>query len=351
MKKTVTITLLGFYAIALFFSTGCKKNNTDSHNSKSQIYVGGSDANKAVLWKNGSESALSLSRSTGLSDVRSVFISDNDVYAVGYEGSFFPKLWKNGIEMNLNLNGRSNGSASSVYVSNNDVYVAGTQDANPSMIPLLWKNGQPNLLSSNPDKNPANDVGEATSVFVSDNNVYVAGWTTLVDPSRLPTAILWKNNEIINLSFGIYYQAMAWSVFVSGNDAYTVGYEKETDGRIYAIIWKNRLGTRLTNGATKAYALSVFVSGSDVYVAGYEENSSGNKVAMLWKNGESTHLTSGATDASANAIYVYENDVYVAGYEENSSGNKVAMLWENSIAKALSDGNSNAIANTIFVQQ
>ena len=63
------------------------------------------------------------------------------------------------------------------------------------------------------------------------------------------------------------------------------------------------MATSLTNGTNNAGAESVYVSGTDVYVAGYENNGT-KDVAKVWKNGVGTSLTDGSNWAIARSIFV-----------------------------------------------
>ena len=96
---------------------------------------------------------------------------------------------------------------------------------------------------------------------------------------------------------------MPYSVHVSGNDVYVVGYERENNTIDVANMWKNGIATPLTDGTYNAKANSVFVLNGDVYTVGYEEGSS-NDIAKLWKNGIETSLTDGTYYARASAIFV-----------------------------------------------
>lgn len=64
------------------------------------------------------------------------------------------------------------------------------------------------------------------------------------------------------------------------------GFEENKEGTTVAKLWKNGIGTNLTNGTINSYASSVFVSGNDVYVTGIENS---NK-ALFWKNNVPTTL-------------------------------------------------------------
>ena len=252
------------------------------------VYAAGNSSNgPARLWTNQVPQGLGNNRIA-----KSVFVSDNgNVYVAGNTDSSYPTvfLWKDGAEQNL-----GSGVANSVYVSGNDVYVAGYEGSNA----VLWKNGARNTLGAGRafsvvvsgndvyvagytgsynyravvwKNSAANDLGAgiARSVFVSGNVVYAAGDN---GASSSPYGILWENGVARNLSM-----SSANSVFVSGYEVYVAGYEGSN-----AILYKNTTKQSLGAGVAR----SVFVSGSDVYVAGSNGTSSYYYSAVVWKNGD-----------------------------------------------------------------
>src|SRR5690606_40983566 len=81
----------------------------------------------AKLWKNGIPQ--DLTNGSNQAESYSVFVSGNDVYAVGQErigSKDVAKLWKNGVAQNL-TDGINHAKAKSVYVSGNDVYIVGQE--------------------------------------------------------------------------------------------------------------------------------------------------------------------------------------------------------------------------------
>ena len=224
-----------------------------------------------------------------------------------------------------------------------DVYVAGYErDAQGNNVAKYWINSMAtNLESSN-----SYFESVANSIFVSGNDVYVAG-TKRWFSSEYRDAVYWKNGVMTELARG-YLNANANSVFVSDNDVHVVGmlvpYQQFT-----ATYWKNGEQTYIAGGLTTAN--SVFVSGSDVHVAGYGYNGNVQSkiIAKYWKNSAMRNLTNGSNHASANSVFVLGSDVYVAGYEENVQGVRVAKYWKNDVETSLTNGNSNASASSVFV--
>jgi len=93
------------------------------------------------------------------------------------------------------------------------------------------------------------------------------------------------------------------AVYVAGFEA--SGAYDPTFGEYAAVamIWKNGVATKLTDGTRGAVAHSVALSGSDVYVAGSQADGA-HAVAVVWKNGVATKLTDGTRDAHAYSIAV-----------------------------------------------
>jgi len=97
------------------------------------VYVAGSDGNRATLWKNGVPQQLPYSQKESVASA--IFVFDKDVYVVGHEIYNYEEtdaqaiLWKNGVPKRLK-EGIGEGwttyhKANSVYLYGGNVFVAG----------------------------------------------------------------------------------------------------------------------------------------------------------------------------------------------------------------------------------
>ena len=327
--------------VARFWKNGYVQNLTD--NAGNIVYSSGTD------W--------TVIRSVA----SSVFASDDDVYVAGYEELSRviqeteqsetyeviarARLWKNGVMQNL-TNGILSDVARSVFVSGEEVYVLGYEALeNPYMLAIkVWKDGEAEIIAevSGPSQlnNPLSQV--VNSFFVSDGIVYIAGRGT-------NQAKLWKNGEEENLDSGTEAQ----SVFVSGDDVYVAGC-----GNSVAKLWKNGTVENLTNGSKNACAFSVYISDNDIYVCGNDGFGAGD--ARLWKNGIVQDLPDAKDAVLFQSVFVKGDDVYLAGYvwavQEVESGAVPltylkATLWENGKKLNLDVGkNINSQACSVFVK-
>lgn len=299
------------------------------------VYVAGyedsvSSPRGATVWKNGVRTILSSSIQAA---ANSVFVTGNDVYVAGSNGSE-AVIWKNGVSTVLASG--IGGGVNSIFVDGNDVYATGICNCGISNAGILWKNGVQTVL------NNGFLAADPQSVFVAGSNAYVAGYDRDVVVSY--DAKVWINSGVGTiLAGGNNGNAAAFSVFVSGSDVYVAGYEYGGSKNL-AMLWKNGVPTVLSNGTYHAYAQSVYIVGSNVYVAGYETQLI-NDVAVMWKNGVRIVLSVGTNEAFARSIFVFNGDVYVAG-EESSK----ATLWKNGVATVLNSTNNYGTANSVFVQ-
>lgn len=314
-------------------SAGTAYGNEISFTTPANIYVGGSKPlgsnPAATVWKNGIPT--SYTNGNTFAGIEAIFVSNGDVYAVGYEteATMVAKIWKNGVPSTLS-NTSNSASAKSIFIKGTDVYVSGYERVSNVTQAKLWKNGIATTLS-----NPANE-SFAKSVFVSGTDVYAAGYESV---GVMEEAKIWKNGVGTSLTSGV--ASFANSVFVSGTDVYVAGVINDQ-----AVVWKNGVAVNLTPSGT-GYASKVLVSGNDVYVVGYEVTQT-YKMATIWKNNIPTRLYSANNDCFANDIFIFGSDVYVAGFNFFSS-NSYAMLWKNGIDTEFINTSVASGASSLFV--
>ncbi|HEY5465322.1 MAG TPA: hypothetical protein VIJ95_18860 [Hanamia sp.] len=321
--------------IILLLSTiiSCKKNETSANTDNRIVYVSGyivtpsspiSNSTTGAYWKNG---VLTTIPNTSL--IQSIITSGNDLYILGTNG-----YWKNGIFTNLGTNSTLN----SVCVSNGDVYIAGSQIINDTAFATYWKNGIPEILSSETDTSYYGNTGiyvsdfcysVANSIFVSGNDVYVAGYVNIFSDQ----VTYWKNGKAIYFTNPGASYSRANSIFVSGNDVYVVGWLSGY-GDSHATFWKNGASTYLSSNGGEAS--SVFVAEDTVYIAGYINNS-GTYNATYWKNGVQTILSNGSI---ASGITISGSDIYICGKNDNND----AIYWKNDVAHILGLGATTSIS-------
>ena len=239
-------------------------------------------------------------------------------YEEGKKGTI--KLWKDGETTNI-TDGTYQSWGVNMSINGDDVYIIGQQDA----VATIWKNGEATPLS-NTSSSFANDI------FIDSNNVYVVGNER--EANEKNSAVLWKNGVKTKLTDGTQ-DASAKSIFVHNNNVYVVGFENNSDNKLVAKLWKNGEATNLTDGTFFARAISIHIHNNNVYIAFNEDNSLGKAVAKLWKNGQVTNLSDGSNSAYVRSLLVdKEENVYVTGYAVEN-GIHVAKLWKNGEATNL----------------
>ena len=288
-------------------------SGSSSASGQADVYVSGQEYNGskyvAKIWKNGNPQTLT--DGTNHANAYSVYVAGSssgsgpaDVYAAGFEhngSNSVAILWKNGVAHTLS-DGTNRAEAKSVFVSDKNVYVVGYELKSHISIAKLWI-----LLAVETENGVAQDLtdgtnhAEAHAVYVSDGDIYVAGNESNGSSS---VAMLWKNRTPQTLTNGTIH-AKAHSVYVSDGDIYVAGYDRASPLNDRARFWKNGTAENLSDLPSIAY--SVYATGNDVYVAGFDYNSS-STVAKLWKNGEAQDLTDGTNHALASSVFVVQTN-------------------------------------------
>jgi hypothetical protein len=341
-----------FLGIAVMLSS-CQKGplpifkDVSPHPGSPVVFIAGYESNGvhnvAKYWINGQE--ITLSDGTQDASANSIVVSDNnDVYVAGSDNGAV--YWKNNREIRLPAD-----DATSIFVSGNDIYVAGSYNYNVSDSPkaVYWKNGTEVLLDRD------NVYGywggfSVNSIFVSGNDVYTAGYEG-------PNAVYWKNGKEIYLTgstIGAAGFIHARSIYVSGQDIYVDAYET-SPGSPFLEFWFAENGAfqpgSLSNPFNPGGGNSLFVSGSHVYIAGTQEVPARYlPTAAYWKDGNVISLPTSETNSFGNAIFVSGNGVYVAGYETATYPISYAVYWKDGVETKLTDGAQPAVATSIFIK-
>ena len=195
--------------------------------SGGNVYVCGSHSTNAVVWKNGTITALGQGYYNSSSDYvyyygTAMQVSGDDVYVAGYLGNDrsynSSMIWKNGTEL---YSWVQNAVFTDIAISGDNVYVSGyKKDEFFRYVATVWKNG---------DELYSDIAGsEFSSISVSENDVYVTGYTTNSASNKVAT--VWKNGAVL-------YQLADGATDTRGDDICA----KDNDIYVLArnIVWKN----------------------------------------------------------------------------------------------------------------
>lgn len=304
MKKSIILNLIMFLVVSI----SCSKD--DDLNANLDVYAVGTKFDegggnpRAVLFKNGTETALS----TQSSYAYAMYVYQDDVYVVGQEkksdGINHATIWKNGNPTTL-VNG-FDGQANSVYVSEGIVYVGGYQSPNNNGIAArLWKNNALMPLLNSIDIS-GTYYSYISSVYVKGTTVYASG-TEVNSTSKkhtlwtngVPQTVATENSDVINSGY----------VNVSEDNIAHVALTNKatTTGNKDALLWQNGQKTVLSNQNNNARVTGVFTENSNVYVAGAEWLDT-EFVATVWQNNTPIRQGTGIVEG----IYVLEDNIYTA---------------------------------------
>lgn len=193
--------------------------------SGNNVFAAGNCADSnAIVWKNGS-----VLYNLGPGWASSMYVSGTDVFVSGNSSVYvsgnnvnYGRIWKNG---NVIHELGAAADVRSVFVSGNNVFAAGTIGGNPP-IATLWTNGIPQAQCT--------VFSFAHSVFVSGNDVFVTGVrVTSYTPSGEGWGAVWKNNELYQVMPGGHF----FSVFASGGNVFAAGLDNHNGHA--ATVWNN----------------------------------------------------------------------------------------------------------------
>jgi len=265
------------------------------------VYAAGMHNGQAVYWKNNTEVQLSNTSGKRIYGHAYDIAVDNrngDVYVVGYERIYdrpdmyspfsdWARCWKNGKPVPLNVIGASNATSVAIDYKTGDVYIAGSDD-DPQVKNHIkyWKNGEPVKIINDPfPVQPA-------SIRIVNNNIYIPG--KYEQPGGTRVAYWCGDKGTVFLTDLSLNQNRAIAIAVSGKNVYVSGEENG-----FVKYWKNGVPTVLTRGGSYFDPYKIAVDGDDVYVAGLGELD-GSTGMRYWKNGQ----LAGTFNVSINDIFV-----------------------------------------------
>lgn len=318
----------------------------------------------AKYWKNGVETKLfngANSKAIGIS------VDKNDVFIAGQysdPNSYYslPKLWKNGVEVPMNVvypgagvERDCRGYARSITTHNGNSYVAGyvTDGGGSFSIATLWVNGgTPLLLNPRLDQDLNNSDSYAEAVYVTDNgDIYVAGEQFIGNGLGNKQIVMWKNGvktQITNYTADVNgFPGEVISISVSGTDVFICcRYAPEVNGKIVSrvIYFKNGNLIFVSDPDVSYQPTSMYVVKNDVYISGNTFNSSD---AFIWKNNEKTKMSTIKYGSRINKVFIKNNEIYGCG---DSDLKLKAVVWKNNKIYPLTDGTESNIALDIFVR-
>lgn len=345
MKKI----FFGIYVVLVLLLIGaCKKNKSEQpfNPGGKTIYVAGSFENSAgvsvpTVWVNGVPQPLGTTEGGAYG----IFLSGSDVYVTGYEitggSNRAAKVWKNGVPQTLPAS-TAYASGEQIFVANGKVYVLGFE--NFSYKTALWIDGIKQSVAL--PAHSYNSGNQNVGLFVSGNDVYTCG--VQKNGAGMEKAVLMKNGGKMGVDTLANVRSSAERIFISGNDIYMAGEESSV-----VRLWKNGVKQTLNNLPAEAYMKGCFVDGNDVYAVGEDRSQVPGRIdIVLWKNGMLSQRIGGpGIILTADGIAVSGGDVYICGHELiSSTGYSIAKIWKNGTEQKISDGTKDVELGGIIVK-
>lgn len=180
--------------------------------SGTDVYVAGyentpSGKGIAKFWKNGT--GVNLTNGDVSATTTSIFIKGTDVYVAGVVAAAFTNeklmLWKNGVPQVLSDSSHRIFAGNVMAFIGNDVLIPVYSNTNPSgtWAAAYWRNNVAFGLTS------GTAMSFATSIGTSGSDIYIGGYLENATVGTVP--VYWKNGQVNNLSTNGGY---TYSIFV-----------------------------------------------------------------------------------------------------------------------------------------
>lgn len=233
---------------------------------------------RALLWKNGELQELTTPE-TRLEETNAVFVNGNDVYVAG---SYIPAadnskrigvVWKNG-EPVMVSDGKETTFFEDVFVSGEDIFAVGYENIGGGIVSKYWKNGESVTLSNRETTTYAN------SIFVDNADVYIAGFADALSDRSLK---LWKNGQASSL-LSSKPVVRGGTVVVENGHTYVCGYE-QVGSKYEPRLFKDGIMQSLQdNNSGHTYAVDLKVYQGNMLVLGRMDSERATE-SILWVNG------------------------------------------------------------------
>ena len=354
MKNSFAFRIVLFLIFIISFVAGCGGgNNTNlppssndptsppsTGTSQNVIYTGGEYTAPGTAWipcywdNNGEKHNFPFK--TNLSYmVKSIFVSNNIVYAGGYidTNSGNACYWDNNREYDLPIpSGATRGYVNSIFIKDNIVYTCGYYVKETAHFACYWIGSTIHELSSNELGSNSNLYAHANSIFVDNTKVYVGGdiggtistpnpcyWTdSKIEPAVVVAPTLLSNSTIATVK----------SIFAYNNDIYSCYENHSISPYLYfSSYWVNTtLKILAVPAGYTGHVTTIFVNNNSFYAGGYYSNGS-NNVVCYWDNSGRHDLENTNDSVDYFSIIVKNSSVYVGGIKRDSSGDN-AYYWD-----------------------
>ncbi|WP_271783233.1 hypothetical protein [Aquimarina algiphila] len=329
MEK-ISKTILYFCFVILI--TACSKDDKDNEDKLAEdIYITGTENNKAVYWKNGEKTILSNTNSSA----SSIFVTDNDdVYVAGSEGDK-AVYWKNGAKTILEEN---DAVVNDIWVSQNDiVHAVGdkkdlTSQATDKYEAIYWKNDQENLLYQ----------GEkAVNILVKDETVYIVGYFKNGEVGY------WKDGVQVILPEDNVIIVDCHSIYINNNNLYIAAniITQESAPNTIGAYWLNNNLEELPETENNSSSVTdITVVDEKLYATGFEKDINNKKRPVYWAGITKEYLPFNDINYSSSAatgIFTVDTNKFIVGYVTETVSNTdffgYACYWKNGVETILPD--------------
>lgn len=299
------------------------------------VYCAGGRFGRGVYWVNGV-----LHEVPDASELKNIYFHNGDIYLTGAQNSYQACYWKNGIK--INLPSRKAGQVNGLFITDNDVYAAGydVDSVNTFPHPCYWKDSDKYYICSD------SCTGSLACIFAQNSDIY-AGGTIYSEGNK---SYYWKNgtrylvSDVISEVMSIF--VLNGNVTVSGVDQVMVtdmvvlnGWHWQNGQKKFIQLdpnnndpWDSRLSLR-----------GFYTDGADMYAVC---NCYADLGIYIWENGASSKWQD--TNGGPTNIFVYNKQLFFCGGSTTDVPHR-PIYFRNGKMFNLQNGNDYLIPSSIVV--